>query len=45
MSHHNDREHPVIDEKDMDDSSRADTLALLSLVAIVVILTVFYVSR
>jgi len=45
MSHHDVNEHPVIDEKEMDDNSRADALALLSLVAIVVTLAVFYVSR
>jgi len=45
MSHHDVSEHPVIDEKELDANSRADSLAMLSLVAIVVILAVFFVSR
>lgn len=45
MSHHDVSEHPVIDEKELDDNSRADTLAILALVAIVVTLAVFFVSR
>lgn len=45
MSQHDVSEHSVIDEKELDDNSRADTLAILSLVAIVVIMAVFYVSR
>jgi len=45
MSHHDVSEHPVIDEKELDANSRADTLAILALVAIVVIMAVYYVSR
>lgn len=45
MSHQNASEHPVIDEKELDSNSRADTLAMLSLVVIVVIMGVFFVSR
>lgn len=45
MSHHDVSESPVIDEQEMDANSRADALAMLSLVAIIVIMAVFFVSR
>jgi hypothetical protein len=45
MSHHDASEHPVIDEKELDSNSRADTLAMFSLVAIVVTMAVFFASR
>jgi hypothetical protein len=45
MSHHDVSESPVIDEQEMDANSRADVLAMLSLVAIIVTMAVFYVSR
>jgi hypothetical protein len=45
MSHHDVSESPVIDEQELDANSRADVLAMLSLVAIIVTMAVFYVSR
>ncbi len=45
MIHHDASEHHVIDEKELDANSRADTLAMLSLVLIVVTMAVFFASR
>ncbi len=45
MSHHDVSESPEIDQQEMDANSRADALALLALVAIIVVMAVFYASR
>lgn len=45
MSHHDVSTSPEINEEERDANSRADAIALLSLVAIVVTMAVFYVSR
>jgi hypothetical protein len=45
MSHHDASEHHVIDEKELDGNSRADTMAMLSFVLIIVTMAVFFSSR
>jgi len=45
MSHHDVSESPEIDQQEMDANSRADALALFSLVLIIVTMAVFYASR
>ena len=45
MSHHDVSESPQINEEEADANSRADVLAMLSMVAILVTMAVFYVSR
>jgi hypothetical protein len=45
MSHHDVSESPVIDQQEMDANSRADTLAMFSLVLIIVTMAVFFASR
>tara|TARA_R100001377_G_scaffold72339_1_gene48125 strand:- start:1095 stop:1244 length:150 start_codon:yes stop_codon:yes gene_type:complete len=45
MSHHDVSASPQINEEESDANSRADVLAMLSLVAIIVTMAVFYVSR
>ena len=45
MSHHDVSESPQINQEEADANSRADLLAMLALVAIVVTMAVFYVSR
>jgi hypothetical protein len=45
MSHHDASEHHVIDERELDGNSRADTLAMLYLVVIIVTMAVFFASR
>ena len=45
MSHHDLSESPQIDEVELEANSRADTIAILSLVAIIVTIAVFFVSR
>jgi len=45
MSHHHASESPQITEQERDANSRADVIAVLSLVVIVVTMAVFFVSR
>ena len=45
MSHHDVSESPQINEQELEANSRADAIAILSLVAITVTLAVFFVSR
>ena len=45
MSHHDVSNDPVIDPAELDANSRADMLAMLSLVIIVVTMAVFFASR
>ena len=45
MSHHEVHTHNEADHEEMDSNSRADALAMLSLVAIIVSMAVFFVSR
>lgn len=45
MSHHEAHTPSAVDHEEMDSNSRADALAMLSLVAIIVTMAVFFVSR
>ena len=45
MSHHDVSPSPQISEEESDANSRADVIAMLSLVAIIVTMVVFFVSR
>lgn len=45
MSHHEVSSNSQIDQAELDANSRADALAILSLVAIVVTMAVFFVSH
>lgn len=45
MSHHDVSESPQINEAESDANSQADVIAMLSLVAIIVTMAVFFVSR
>jgi len=45
MSHHHVSESPQINEAESDANSRADAIAMLSIVAIIVTVAVFFVSR
>ncbi len=45
MSHHEVSSNSQIDHAEMDGNSRADALAIFSLVAIIVVMAVFFVSQ
>ncbi|MDP1932440.1 MAG: hypothetical protein Q8L60_13385 [Gammaproteobacteria bacterium] len=45
MSHHEVHTSSEVDHEEMDSNSRADAIAILSLVVIIVAMAVFYVSR
>jgi hypothetical protein len=44
MSHHDVSSNAPVNEKELESNSRADAIAMLALVAIVVVMAVFYVS-
>jgi hypothetical protein len=44
MSHHEVSGNTPVDEKELTNNSRADAIAMLALVVIVVVMAVFYVS-
>ena len=45
MSHHDEPVKTPVDDKEMDANSRADAIAMFSLVVIIVTIAVFFASR